>query len=685
MTKLIEVATKRLGIYCIYDKNGVVGSFIPNFLHELTQYLTDLVVVVNGKLTAESRSSLEKFTKHIVVRENKGLDAAAYRQILLSTGWEKLAEYDEVICLNDTILGPVYPFSEMFQEMNSRDVDFWGITTYSQEKVGNEFIPTHLQAYWHAYRRSLVMSQAFHEYWENFPELTDYAAVTHQHEIPFTKHFERLGFKWSSYIDCNRYADQSPYPLLYMPTDILRDQRCPIFKRRVFFLDYSFLFNETAGQPASDLYRFLKAETNFDTNLLWDSLLPNYNISDIHKAMHLNYVLPTNVSFAGKTKLPSSAFIFHAFFMDLLPQTFRYLTAIPDSTDLVITTPENKVKIVEKYIAENAIARPITIIPVKNRGRDVSALFVAAKDVVLSGKYEVVGFAHDKKSSQNLRDGHHGSESQGFGYELFENTLASRDFVTNVIQTFADEPRLGLLTPPPPIHGLYFAHTIPSDWGSNFENTKKLLKDRLSISVPLDPQKPTVSAMGSCYWFRSEALRPLFAANWSYEDFLPEGMMGEDGSVSHAIERANGYVAQSQGFYPAWVMSDRYASIEITSLWHSLSRIVGALGPRRRGESLLGLENWTGLAVGGLRGKRRLILSRLHRVLQRISKRTVRNFPKPLQEIIYRTIWTPVAMYRKLRRRVGDVIHKRPAQNPEIEKLTQDAVSGNNGVEARKR
>ena len=123
-----------------------------------------------------------------------------------------------------------------------------------------------------------------------------------------------------------------------------------------------------------------------------------------------------------------------------------------------------------------------------------------------------------------------------------------------------------MATPPPPIHALYFAHTVPHDWGINFDITKDLLENKLHIHVPLDERKPSVSAIGSCYWFRVEALKPLYEYGWRYEDFLPEGKMGVDGTISHAIERANGYIAQSQGYYPAWVMSDKYARIEVDSL-----------------------------------------------------------------------------------------------------------------------
>lgn len=636
---------QRLGIYCFYDKYGHAASFIKTFLDDLMDNLDDLVVVVNGQLSDQARQLFSEYTKTIIVRENKGLDVAAYKQAILTLGWEKLESYDEVICLNDTVMGPVYPFREMFACMDRKDVDFWGITAYAGETVDKEQIPTHLQAYWHAYRRSLVSSPAFHEYWETMPLWKDYAEVTRKHEMTFTKHFTDLGFTWASYIDWRKYQGYSSYPLLYMPMQIVRDDRCPIFKRRSFFVDYSAYFDQTAGQPALDLYEYLRDHTDYDVDMIWDAILPSYNIDDIRKAMHLDYVLPSQAINPQTHDRPRSAFIYHVYFMDLLEDTCRYIASLPEETDLYITSTEDKIPQIREYMQQHGISHQATFIPVINRGRDVSALLVAACPVVLSGKYDVIGFAHDKKSSQNQENGHHGTESQGFAYKLMENTLGSEAYVKNILTLFAENPRLGQVTPPPPYHALYFAHTIPHDWGANYEITKELLEDRLGIHVPLSPTKPTASAMGSCYWFRVEALKPLFEYGWKYEDFLPEGQMGEDGTISHAIERANGYICQSRGYYPAWVLSDRYARIEVDSLFYTTAMMMGSSAEARSGESLL--TNLRGLNLATSRWRTlKIAKHRTHLGLQWITSRTVLKLPKPAQSVIYTAAWAPITAVR---------------------------------------
>lgn len=636
---------QRLGIYCFYDKYGHAASFIKTFLDDLMDNLDDLVVVVNGQLSDQARQLFSEYTKTIIVRENKGLDVAAYKQAILTLGWEKLESYDEVICLNDTVMGPVYPFREMFACMDRKDVDFWGITAYVGETVDKEQIPTHLQAYWHAYRRSLVSSPAFHEYWETMPLWKDYAEVTRKHEMTFTKHFADLGFTWASYIDWRKYQGYSSYPLLYMPMQIVRDDRCPIFKRRSFFVDYSAYFDQTAGQPALDLYEYLRDHTDYDVDMIWDAILPSYNIDDIRKAMHLDYVLPSQAINPQTHDHPRSAFIYHVYFMDLLEDTCHYIASLPEETDLYITSTEDKIPQIREYMQQHGISHQATFIPVINRGRDVSALLVAACPVVLSGKYDVIGFAHDKKSSQNQENGHHGTESQGFAYKLMENTLGSEAYVKNILTLFAENPRLGQVAPPPPYHALYFAHTIPHDWGANYEITKELLEDRLGIHVPLSPTKPTASAMGSCYWFRVEALKPLFEYGWKYEDFLPEGQMGEDGTISHAIERANGYICQSRGYYPAWVLSDRYARIEVDSLFYTAAMMMGSSAEARRGESLL--TNLRGLNLATSRWRTlKIAKHRIHLGLQWITSRTVLKLPKPAQSVIYTAAWAPITAVR---------------------------------------
>ena len=101
---------KRLGIFFFYEKNGDVDDFITYYLTDLVKNLSELVIVCNGKLSEQGRTAFAPFTDHIIVRENKGLDVWAYKTALDAYGWDRLAEFDEIVMTNSTLMGPNVSF-----------------------------------------------------------------------------------------------------------------------------------------------------------------------------------------------------------------------------------------------------------------------------------------------------------------------------------------------------------------------------------------------------------------------------------------------------------------------------------------------------------------------------------------------------------------------------------------------
>ena len=153
---------RRLVIYFFYDADGIVDRYVPYMLEDISRSCTELFIVCNGKLTSEGRETFRKLTPHIFVRENTGFDVWAYKESLEHYGWDQLKEFDEVVMMNSTIMGPLYPFSEMFDEMNQRDVDFWGITKHHKypsdpfHSISYGYIPEHVQSHFIAVRNSMV-------------------------------------------------------------------------------------------------------------------------------------------------------------------------------------------------------------------------------------------------------------------------------------------------------------------------------------------------------------------------------------------------------------------------------------------------------------------------------------------------------------------------------------------------
>lgn len=567
---------KRLGIFFFFDKDGIVDNYVDYFLKDLVLNLDELLVVCNGALTPEGREKFSKITSKILVRENKGFDVWAYKEGMEYYGWDTISTYDEVVLLNFTMYGPLYPFKDMFDEMDKRDLDFWGITKhhgYDFDPFGTikyGYIPEHIQSSFICVRNSMLTSVEFQKYWDNMRPVTSYGEAVGFHEAIFTKEFNEKGFRSAVYVDTDDLKKHTHYPLMLTPLELVKNRKCPVIKRKGFFNEYNEFLSATTGEPAIEVYEYIKNNLDYDINLIWDNLLRAEHMVDIKHRMHLNYILPSayvNTSYTA-SKQDKIALILHVYYEDLIEYCFHYAQSMPEHADIYVTTSslENKKKIESRF--KDLKCNKLTVLQIENRGRDVSSLLVASKSFV--NDYDFVCFAHDKKTKQFEPY----SIGESFSYKCFENVLGSSSFVDNVIQTFKENPRLGLLTPPPPNHAAFYG-IIGTEWGSNFENTKKLAEE-LNLNVKLDNHVEPVSPLGTMFWFRPQALKTLFDHDWEYSDF-PKEPNDTDGTLLHAVERVYSFVVQHEGYYPAWLMTDSFARIEVTNLHYMLRELNLAL------------------------------------------------------------------------------------------------------------
>ena len=577
--KLIQKDIKRLVIYFFYDADGVVDRYVPFMLENIKKNCAEICVVCNGKLTPEGRNEFLKITPQLLVRENKGFDVWAYKAGLEYYGWDKLAMYDEIVLMNFTVYGPLYPFSEMFESMNQRDVDFWGITKHYKIEfdpfgtTGLGYVPEHIQSYFIAIRRPMVNSYEFRTYWDNMGEICDYRDAVGKHEAIFTKKFTDYGFTSDVYIQTDDLRSYTNYPLMFEASELIKNRRCPVFKKKAYTNEYYEMITTSAGEDPSIAYRYIRDHLDYDLDMFWENILRTNNMADIKDRLHLNYVLSRDhvMDTTIQRKL-KTALVMHLYYEDLIDSSMEYAASMPLDADIYFTVCTPSMKLLVQEAGEKLPHRNVQIIQIENRGRDVSALLIGAANVV--NDYDLVCFCHDKKTSQNEPY----TVGQSFAYKCLENTIGSRAYVQNVIDIFEKEPRLGMVMPPPPNHADFYGG-VGGEWGPNYQNVLELSKE-LNINVDIDCEKEPIAPLGTMFWFRPKALKPLMSRRWRYEDF-PKEPNAYDGTILHAIERIYGFVAQSQGYYEAWVMSDQFAALELTNYHFMLRELTKAIHGRQ--------------------------------------------------------------------------------------------------------
>ncbi len=265
LTRYVKGLTEimdRLCIYVIYDAENVIDEYVTYMLKQLRTYCTKLVVVCNTGFD-RSGEKIDSLADQVIYRENIGYDAGGYKDALCRyIGWDRLYMYDELLLLNDSFYGPIYPMQQVFDRMAAIETDYWGLTR-SQEclTVKDRHYKGHIQSYFMVFRKNVINNSIFKKFWEQlaYPEKMDEAIE--YFELGINRCLEEEGFQSIAISDF--YQDMIKFkenenPYLRYPLELIRDCSIPILKYK------SLTFGNEGYANALKAYQFIEENCLYD-------------------------------------------------------------------------------------------------------------------------------------------------------------------------------------------------------------------------------------------------------------------------------------------------------------------------------------------------------------------------------------------------------------------------------------
>ena len=362
-------------------------------------------------------------------------------------GADRLAEFDEIILMNSTFFGPVGTFDDLFADMSSRDVDFWGITEHGFAET-HPFDHTismdgHLQSHWLAVRRSMFTSADWATYWGEMPMITSYRASVTEHESRFTGYFEQRGHRHAVAFPASDY--DTSHPVMNNIVEMLHDG-CPIVKRRTFF--HNPMYNEHFAIDGRRVSQAMEA-LGYPMDMLFANLARTSKPRALVTNLGLLEVLPEVDLGYDRDKPLRVVAVAHIFYPDMTDEIVDRFDFLPGDYDLVVTTSDDdKRDEISKVLAARGRPADVRVVG-SNRGRDISAFLIECRDVIESDDYDLVVKLHSKKNVQDSAN-----IGELFKRHLFEGLLASPGYAANVLRLFQQQPTLGMVFPPAVPHRL---------------------------------------------------------------------------------------------------------------------------------------------------------------------------------------------------------------------------------------
>jgi lipopolysaccharide biosynthesis protein len=182
---------ERLCLFASYDRDGIIDDYLVNYLSKLHELDCDIVFTTCAhSLPLDQLVKIEKYCVTIIHRENLCMDFGSWKIGMDSV--DNIAGYSQVILANDSVYGPFNDLGRVVREMSGKNLDMWGITDCKTPEY-------HLQSYFLFLDKSLVKSQFFKDFWNNFKFFQSKAVVIGEYEVGLSRAAIRAGFKLGAY------------------------------------------------------------------------------------------------------------------------------------------------------------------------------------------------------------------------------------------------------------------------------------------------------------------------------------------------------------------------------------------------------------------------------------------------------------------------------------------------------
>lgn len=536
---------KRLLIYVTYDRQNIIDDYVGYFLSCMQLVADYIAVVCNMPKVEKGLCNLSEYADEIFYRENVGLDAGGFKDMLCTfLGWDKVKQYDELILVNDSFYGPFDDIRRIFTEMESRNLDFWGVMKRGPGEyglTGND--PEHILSFFYVFQAPLLHKKEFRDYWESMPYYKDYMTVVKKYERQLTKHFADLGYAYDTYSDTEPNESSKRrnqfFQCDYLSYEMIAKRNFPFLKRKQ--LAYNTLHNQTQENLALSI-DYIDRHTDYDVNLIWKNLIRTQHHTELQRSMGLQYILEDS----GQEVQLRVVICVCVKWKNAIDAVCEYLERIRNICDIRIFSED-------AYAMERYREKGYNVI--LSDKSDIEILQMAT-----ALQYSYICLIHDTDLSSDQVPSCTG---KSYFFNIWENLIKNAGYIANLIQLFETKRYLGVLMHPIPIFSMWIGQ-LNYEWRGNYARVEQYIKE-LHLSAVISPEVPPIHVTNN-FWIRASVIQKFSEKFGSFEN--------HDNDFAAICNYLWDYIVQDGGKLTGIVESSFYASMNEVNYHYYLKTIM---------------------------------------------------------------------------------------------------------------
>ena len=240
---------KRICLFAGYSSNNTIEDYVVYFIEQLSKY-SDVYYYCDSDLDKNELKKLKPYVKGAYGKRHKKYDYGSWQELVKEIGKEKIRKYDELILTNDSCYGPLFPLDNVFETMENKKNDFWGLSA----SIGYHI---HLQSYFLVFNKSVISTDYLFDFLDNVKQEKSLREVCDNYEDMLTYVLSQKGFKYDSYIPLD---DRVLHPY-FQTWDCIKEKKFPLLKVKTFY-------GLAGKQPIKDYKKFISENTEYDYKLI---------------------------------------------------------------------------------------------------------------------------------------------------------------------------------------------------------------------------------------------------------------------------------------------------------------------------------------------------------------------------------------------------------------------------------
>ena len=217
----------RAAVVACFFVDGHIPETLRILLKGLLEVTDNIVLIGDCPVYRPELDGLAELVSYAAFIRHDQYDFGSYKKGLAALREKGLLDdADELIMVNDSCYGPVYPLSEAFGRMAQEPCDFWGLSGYRHGK--QRFFKNFVSSYFYVFRKKVIESGCLDDFMARIRGPYDRNGVILKLETELTAFLEEQGFLWQT-LCADMMLDN-----IYNPLTLVGKYRVPLVKKKSF-------------------------------------------------------------------------------------------------------------------------------------------------------------------------------------------------------------------------------------------------------------------------------------------------------------------------------------------------------------------------------------------------------------------------------------------------------------------